>query len=268
MRFVKSLFVLAAFVAATISTELLVGHRAFRADKEQMLTVAAAQLEHVPRALGDWKMESESPLSRLALETLDCRGHVCRTYQNQKTGRTVSLVMLVGPSGPLVAHRPEVCMDGQGYRLVAGPMRVEFDQLGQASHELFQTTFAVGSAGRRVQVYYGWARGDRYEAPEYPRLTLGREPMLYKIQVSSIIDPRAEEVRDAGQQFVDDFLPVISRLSTQEVPPVSSQNQPERSHPLPPLSSRSSVERLISEPSMRQKLTQRHPQCVRTSAHG
>jgi hypothetical protein len=228
MRVVKLLFVLATVVAATICNELFVAQRAFHAQREQMLMAAAAQLDQVPKTVGDWQLEAEDRLSQLAIETLECRGHVSRTYQNQKTGRKVNLVMLVGPSGPLVAHRPEICMDGHGFRLVGGPMRVEFAQDGQPGHELFQTTFATGKADRQVQVYYGWARGDRYEAPEYPRLTLGREPILHKIQVSCSLDSKVsrDEGRDAAQQFVNDLLPVISSLSTSQVTPVSGQSQP------------------------------------------
>ncbi len=218
MRFIKVLLVLAVVVAATIGNELFVAERALLAQREQKLKAAAALLQQLPTQIGDWRMESEAALPQQTLDVLECRGHLCRTYQNRTTGRTVNLVVLVGPSGPLVAHRPEICMDGQGYRLVAGPQRVNFQQDGQTTHELFQTTFEVGTGGRRVAVYYGWTRGNRYEAPEYPRLSLGREPVLHKLEVSSYVEPdgRPDDQADASRQFVGDLLRVMSPAGSRD----------------------------------------------------
>ncbi len=224
MRLLRLFLAVLSVAATTIGSEMLVGRRAFRAEQERMLADGVQRLEQVPREVGDWQMTSESQFSTRVVETLDCRGHFCRTYKNPK-GDSVNVVLLVGPPGPLVAHRPEVCMDGQGYQIVADKERVEFGTGQSPTDELFRSTFAVGNSGRQVVVYYGWARSGGFEAPDLPRLELGREPMLYKIQVSADANPsrRADGKGDAGREFVADFLPVLSGLRSSPAKQPSSE---------------------------------------------
>jgi hypothetical protein len=215
IRLVKFFVALAVAVGATISCELCLSLRASHHLQEQVLADAEQRLEQIPSAIGDWQLQSQQALSREVIDMLQCRGHVLRSYLNQRTGRSIQLVVLIGPAGPLIVHRPEVCMDGQGDRIISGPERVEISQQGVGPHGLFRSTFSTKqSTGRRIVVYYGWSRGDRFEAPESPRLALGREPALCKIQVATNAESlsRTNQDQDAAQQFLKDFLPALNML--------------------------------------------------------
>jgi hypothetical protein len=213
MRFFQFLFALAAIVAATIGAETWLGKRTHRVKRAQMLAAAAEKLQLIPTAIGDWQMEASREFPRLVLETLENPTYVCRSYKNQRTGRSVELTLLVGPSGPLVAHRPEICIDGQGHRIVRGPELAEFGE-SHDLQQLFRTTFARLPAAGQFVIYYGWTRGRGCEAPEWPRLALGREPALYKLQVAANLEPFDDKRsdQDPGRQFLSEFLPVLDKI--------------------------------------------------------
>jgi hypothetical protein len=140
-------------------------------------------------------------------------------YVNDDTGERVSMILLVGQAGPLVAHTPEVCYSSANYSIVAS------DRPEIISSDRGRGTFARvilrsnSTAGEGQRVYYGWRppRGE-WQAPESPRMTLGGSPMLYKLQLATddVADATGESNEsgqaDAGQRFLADLLPVLDPI--------------------------------------------------------
>ena len=57
------------------------------------------------------------------LEIGQIDGYLSRTYTNQGTGATVSLLIVGGKPGPISVHTPDICFSGAGYELKNTPMQ-------------------------------------------------------------------------------------------------------------------------------------------------
>jgi hypothetical protein len=196
-------------LAATAGPAVYFGHR--EEVQAEAIEQAAARLGKIPSHFGPWHLRDEEPLRDSTLRMLQCASHVSRTYTNSETGEWVSLVILVGPAGPLVAHTPEICMASREFQplkpATAGPLSDSTkDRFYAASFR--ETTLD----GNKLDVYYAWSRdGQVWEAPDSPRIALGPLPVLYKIQVASA-EPFGADDRSgtAARTFLSDLLPRLA----------------------------------------------------------
>ena len=134
------------------------------------------------------------------LKILLCKAYLQRDYQNIKTGDEISVVWIAGPSGPTVAHIPEICYTSQNYGLKGERQRIELD----SNNSLWKNEFeSRGVEGDEFVVLYGWSRGDSWIASDYPRIDFGGEQLVYKVQLSC---PNGSGENDRYQSFLDAFL--------------------------------------------------------------
>ena len=92
---------------------------------------AARSVEDFPRQFGEWKQHGDDEtMPEEALRELRCSGYINRHYVNQKLGREVTVLLMVGQSGPLVRHPPEICYGNQANELLQ--MSPYKDQLATA----------------------------------------------------------------------------------------------------------------------------------------
>jgi hypothetical protein len=200
---------LLGIAALTIGPPLYLDHRQ---DLEAKLLVNAAErLSLVPAHFGPWSLREESSLGESVLRLLGCSDHICRTYVHNESGDTVAFVMLVGPSGPLAVHTPEICMTNREYENIkqSEPIAITSDE---RTHEFFATMFRAKTLeGPKLNVYYGWSRdGVHWEAPESPRTALGPLPMLYKLQVACAAPAVPSDIPTAGVSFLTSLVPFLT----------------------------------------------------------
>jgi hypothetical protein len=203
--YVASLTVLAATAGPAVYFRHQQG---FQADAIEQ---AAGRLLKIPSHFGQWHLRDEEPLPDSTLRMLQCKSHVNRTYTNDVTGQSVSLTLLVGPAGPLLAHTPEVCMTSREYEPLKNAAAVPLTD--RKEDHFYAAPFRAKTLdGHKLNVYYAWSRdGKRWEAPETPRLTLGPLPMLYKVQVASVVPALSEAPeQDAALAFLGELLPRIA----------------------------------------------------------
>jgi hypothetical protein len=161
-------------------------------------------------------MEKSEPLSENVLQILGCRAHQSRTYVDDLTGEQVALTLLAGAAGPLVAHTPDVCYPSTDFD-VAEPVGSEVLRGTGARADTFdRATFRSRSVdARRQRVYYAWRKFDGpWQVPPNPRLALGGQPMLYKLQLAgdAPADPGVSSPSDPARRFLTDLLPVLDEM--------------------------------------------------------
>lgn len=158
---------------------------------------AEKRLNGMPTEFGDWKSLREIEPDQEVVDILQCRGYVHRVYLHQSTGAEVSAVLIAGPSGPTVAHLPEICYSSTNHKVAKERTATK---LADDKGSVWMTEFRSNTVdGRRFFVHYGYSDGSQWIASSTPRFDFGGKKLLYKIQTSS---PNAP----AGLEFLNDFL--------------------------------------------------------------
>ncbi len=142
------------------------------------------------------------------IRMLSCAGYVNRKYINRDSGRTVSLAIYVGPSGPISVHTPEVCYSSRDYIPEAGHKREEFTDSSNRKHSLWGITFRANNAvAERLRVYYGWLADEEWLAADSPRIAFAGSPILFKLQIAALVPPGSgSEDADPCRAFLEELL--------------------------------------------------------------
>ena len=125
------------------------GHTANRWGYDAALKVAAERLSRpLGERLGNWRMVGETPMPSDALQMLQCPAHINRTYINEQTGDTVSVFVIVGPSGPIAVHTPEVCYSSQDYSTAEQRSALTIRDRSEREHSLWELMLRPNDATR------------------------------------------------------------------------------------------------------------------------
>lgn len=165
-------------------------------------------LENLPDKVGPWQLVSTSKLSDAVAGVLECTGYALRNYTNPETGETVSIGLLLGPSGPMSVHTPDICYSSQAYDQLDRPKQVTVAGANGEQGRFWAQTFKAKSLnGELLRVYYAWRAGGAWQAFAGGRLETARYPYLYKVQVvAPLADPASNN--DPAESFLRDFLAV------------------------------------------------------------
>jgi hypothetical protein len=176
------------------------------------LSGAAARLAEFPTKFGDWQQQGDDEqVPEEALRELQSAGCFNRHYVNQRLGRDVTVIVMVGPAGPLIRHPPEICYGNMANQLVAKPVDIDLTTSDSVSHRLRLLRYANPRAvSGEFSVCYGWSENGVWDAPAYPRVVYGGAPMLYKMQVlTTDAVPKEGGLPTATARFLNDFLPLL-----------------------------------------------------------
>jgi Protein of unknown function (DUF3485) len=173
------------------------------------LAEAAARLEEMPLVVGDWKGETVE-VKPTSVEPL-LAGHLERRYINDKTGEAVSLVLVVGRSGPVSIHTPDVCYSASGYTITA-----RGEAVVPGGSEQFLTMDAVRTRQGEVtsiRLFWAWNAGQGWiTAGGDPRTTFARHRVLHKLYVGRDLTNLGEPTReDPCLSFLETLLPMLDK---------------------------------------------------------
>lgn len=212
---------LGALAGASLFGDFLCRSTARSADPDRLLRSAGEAIARLPDAIGPWRVASSDPIGDSALAMLECRAYQSRQFVNSTTGEQVSFILLVGPAGPLVAHSPEVCYASTAFDVVGGVRFETVRGTGPAADTVACVSLRSKLlAAQNQRVYYAFRRyGGHWQAPKSPRLALGGEPMLYKLQLamnSPALDATSASEPDAAHHFLADLLSVLDSILTND----------------------------------------------------
>ncbi|HXY33842.1 MAG TPA: exosortase-associated EpsI family protein [Planctomycetaceae bacterium] len=176
------------------------------------LAGAAARLVEFPAQFGDWQQQGEDEkVPEEAVRELQCAGCFNRHYVNQRLGRDVTVILMVGPAGPLIRHPPEICYGNRANQLVDQPVDIELTTSDSIGHRLRLLRYANPRAvSGEFSVCYGWSEKGAWDVPAYPRVEYGAAPLLFKMQVlTTDAVPKEGGLPLATSRFLNDFLPLL-----------------------------------------------------------
>lgn len=204
----KYTLLLAAGLGITVVTGVVCGRMSHRWGPAPDMVAAGEHLKSLPANIGTWQLVDDQKIPTPVIETLQCAGYVNRKYIDRQSGSTVDLAIIVGPSGPVAVHTPEICFSSQAYS-IEEPRRVRelVDSSGD-QHTFWCTTFSSTNAiAEKLRVYYGWCADQNWQAAESPRFEFAGKPLLFKLQIASYVPPgENEDDEDPCHAFLERLL--------------------------------------------------------------
>lgn len=205
----RALLIFAA-LALLVAAAVVEGIRSNRWGASEDLKAAAAKLQNVPPAFGDWT-STENPIDAEILKKAEAVGSVSRVYENKNDKSKVSVLLLCGRSGPIGAHTPDICYAGLGYKMHGGELR---KNLAESSYWSGRFEKPNGDAG--LMVTWAWSVDGNWLAAENPRLEFVGHDALYKLYVTRGLSqsertgaPTADS--DPTAVFLTEFLPELKK---------------------------------------------------------
>lgn len=175
------------------------------------ITESQNLLKQLPLQIGDWTAEKDLELDKASIAELHIQNsYIHRIYKNARTQASVYLTIMVGPTGRVTVHTPEICFGGRDYTKDAERTSVVFPStMGGADDAFWQVGFtndAIGGAGSsRISFYYAISVGKEWAAEQNPRDVFRKYRYAYKIQAQA----QAGGDTDNVKEFLQDCLPTI-----------------------------------------------------------
>ncbi len=182
-------------------------------DSDEVLARAGKALASAPLEFGPWRMQSEQPFPERIRGILSFANALNRVYVHEKTGQTVAMAMIVGPSGPTSTHVAEMCYTSAGNELIEDATILTIEN-ERGPQEFRRTLFKNQSIeARHMEVVYSWRQGAAWSAPLVPRASFGSKPYLFKIQVAANyeIGPKEQNPPSVCRGFLADLLPALDK---------------------------------------------------------
>lgn len=176
------------------------------------LPEARLKLLDLPKTIGPWETVYESTLDKESTAMLQVQGgNIVRRYQNQQTMAEVNLIMMVGPTGKVTAHTPEICFGGRDYTISGERKLVSIDTpagdgIDKTEDSFWRIDFVNNAVrGETISFYYSINIGNSWIATEDPRTEFRDKKFAYKIQAEAY----AVDKNDVVNIFLQDCLPTI-----------------------------------------------------------
>jgi exosortase len=152
------------------------------------LSLAVSRMEQMPTIMGDWRGRAR-PVDPRAMQHASVQGIVSRTFVHQRTGTSISIVLVFGRPGPVSVHTPDICYPGAGYAMLqTHPSKIAVELQSTKSSAVF---LAADFENRRslpadrLRIYWAWSADGSWDVPENPRIVYARRSNLYKLYVVS-----------------------------------------------------------------------------------
>jgi len=215
----KLLFAIGLVTSLAIVSGLVHGAMSNRWGVQPDELAAGNLLEKTPSQVGAWQTKLTYELEERTVRMLQCSGDVNRLYVNPISGEQVNVAVLLGRTGPIGSHTPEICYSSVDYTQQGDRRMVSFE-IDDKTHTFWQVLFKRNSVdGELLSVFYAWSSGDEWKAADEPRWQFADRPFLYKIQLASTLPPSAtaDELQPCSE-FLTDFIPVVGQYLTSPTP--------------------------------------------------
>jgi hypothetical protein len=136
----------------------------------------------LPKVLGTWELVEETQLKEKELRVLEASDHWRRIYRCRETRQVIIVTWVVGPSGPLASHQPEVCYARHAF--YSQRKAHEWAIPGRTDRFRIQTLEPRQIGQPALTVAYAWHDSERWRAPQCPRWQLAGHTDLQRIQVT------------------------------------------------------------------------------------
>jgi hypothetical protein len=198
-------------VALTLPAAYFQGTVLQRWGDDAQLGQHVAAIDRIPQQIGDWRFVADGePIHDYVIKQLELRKYTHRLYEHRQTGQRLSMLLLVGPAGPLVRHPPEICYQTRANQLLRSQdLAIAIESQSARLRLLeYQSSSVVDGD---FFVAYAFGADGRWDVPDSPRLAFGGRAALFKLQVLSERSGEPSATRPAGlTDFLGSLLPALN----------------------------------------------------------
>ena len=217
MKIVLTLLIVTTAIGATLYSGLLHGRIRHEFGLGQDLTEQVRLVTSLPSEFGQtedgrpaWIRDGDpKPMAVEVVEMLECAGHYQAAYRSTLHPEwLVQLLVMVGPSGPLLIHSPDVCYPASGNTFLSGPEFLKVQTASGRNQALQVMMFKQGKLeGRKVRVGFAFSEGGVWGSPQNARREYAGAPFLYKLQLHTTLpsDYQLTEDQDPLAEFMRHF---------------------------------------------------------------
>ena len=184
-----------------------------------LLAAMGEKIQRVPKTIGDWESQ-DVPLDAKSIEVAEIHSYISRKYRHRVTKAEVDVLLVCGPTKPMVVHNPELCYAAVGFT----EDHRDTKELGQESRsgKFFNAAFTRdrGAGTDKIDILWAWTTTGEWKAPSSPQLEYGAVAALYKLYAISALAP-SKSVEPANSAFMREFLPVLDKTLFPEPQPPS-----------------------------------------------
>ena len=186
------------------------------AEPEALAEEMGKRFKQVPHEIGNWIGE-DLPVEELVRKTAGAVNYVSRRYSNSRTGKSVTLWLIVGHSRDITRHTPNICYPSQGFRPTGSTLQHNL-QLADGKEAKFYTAQYTkedhtGRSNERVFWTFNHPDKNQWDAPtKGARWHYGRARAMYKLYFTSHVVSSEEIIEDsAALDFAEVMLPEIDK---------------------------------------------------------
>jgi hypothetical protein len=216
---IKSFFVgLVIFAVLTVVITVYSGSLTGRWGTPFAVNQARTVLKSLPLTIGDWEAAKDGELDKASITMLEIQdSYIMRSYKNTITQEAVHITIMLGPSGRVTVHTPEICFGGKDYTKedarVSVPINVQVDDGAKTIEDSFWKVDFVGKSldtNNRISFYYAHSDGGPWIATENPRWEFSKHRSTYKLQAQAYsAAPSEDKSTDTVKEFLTAVLPEI-----------------------------------------------------------
>ena len=187
------------------------------AEERNYVEVTPFPLKTLPSTLGVWRVipGGEQTLDDQTMQITGGTDYVLRTYVDDLTGVSLTVLVLFGPAEPVLPHTPQICFPASGYA-AHGDTSDRQVKTEDGLKAQFRSAVYAKSGGRAMlrEIAYHSFRLDGIWSPsigegrKFPR----RNPGIFKVQVQRrVAEGERSDRNDPIEQFLTVLIPEIER---------------------------------------------------------
>lgn len=175
-------------------------------------------LSTIPRVIDGWRVVdgSETMLDPLTTRITGSTDHMIRSYFDEMTGVTLSVLVLFGPAEPVLPHTPQVCYPASGFRQVGEPVDHTL-KINDLVNVVARSSVFTKTGGRvpLSQAVYHTYRADGVWSPTVNERTLShRDTGIFKVQIQRrVIEGERIGSDEPIESFLRKLIPVIETMT-------------------------------------------------------
>ncbi len=189
-------------IIATLIPAWYHGTRTFRWGEDETASILAGRLKGLPGNIGSWQMVDEGELRLEEIRQLQPVGYLVRRYSFGEMNANVFVI--VGPTGPIAAHTPDICFDSRNYEMLDDRSKFKIGTSALDESECWVRRFESRAVQKQaIKTWYTWMVDKSWQASTNPRVSFSDSPYLIKVQVA-VLYPDVESMdRDkVGEEFM------------------------------------------------------------------